>query len=77
MPEQVQLRKPVVAWTDEAGPVTIKTVQDALRWIEKHIADDPKWTRTRLALQEAQMLGSLRKVRAATRAFEEAIGRHD
>ena len=76
MPERVQLRKAVIAWTDEAGPVTIKTVQDALRWIEKHVADDPKWARTRVALQEAQVVGSLRKVRAATRAFEEAIGRY-
>ena len=66
-----------MAWTDGAGPVTIKTVQDALRWIEKHIVDDPKWTRTLLALQESQMIGSLRKVRAATRAFAEAIHRYD
>jgi hypothetical protein len=66
-----------VAWSDESGPVTIKTAQDALRWIEKHFVDDPKWARTRLALQEAQTVGSLRKVRAATRAFEEAVGRYN
>jgi hypothetical protein len=66
-----------VTWTHEAGPVTIKTVQDALHWIEKHVVDDPKWARTRLALQEALTIGSLRKVRAATRAFEEAVGRYN
>ena len=66
-----------MAWSDEAGPVTIKTVQDALHWIEKHFVNDPKSAAPRLALQEAQTVGSLRKVRAATRAFEEAVGRYN
>jgi hypothetical protein len=57
----------------DGKPALIKTVPEALQWIDRHIGDDPTWTRTRRALSEAATERSLRTIRAATRAFEEAI----
>ena len=53
---------------------TIKTVKDALRWIELHTnGSDPGWMRAARALSDARSDGSLRKLRAATRAFEDTL----
>ncbi len=53
---------------------TVRTVQDALRWIERHAdKSDPNWTRAWRALSEAKSDGSLRKLRSATRAFEDTV----
>jgi len=53
----------------------IRTVTDALAWIDLHAAADPSWARTRRALSDAASDASLRKIRAATRAFEEAVAK--
>ncbi len=73
MPEVSQLKRPIRVEMPDGKPALIKTVPEALRWIELHVGDDPAWTRTRRALSEASAEGSLRKIRAATRAFEEAV----
>jgi hypothetical protein len=53
----------------------IRTVTEALAWIDLHAASDPSWARTRRSLSDAASDASLRKIRAATRAFEEAVAK--
>lgn len=71
----VELKRQIHAENEAGEPVRIKTVADALRWIDLHAATEPGWARTRWLLLEAESQQSLRKIRAATRAFEEAIKR--
>lgn len=71
------LKRPVSVAGERGEHNLIRTVPEALAWIEAHRGDRACLTRTRRALTDAAAEGSLRRIRSATRAFEEAVARLD
>jgi hypothetical protein len=69
------LKRIVEVQTPEGDVRRIQTVGDAINYIERYAADDPRWLRTRRLLDHAATEGSLRRIRAATRAFAEAVAK--
>lgn len=51
----------------------IALISEALRFIDDHAGSDTSWIRTRRLLGDAAADPSLRRVRAATRAFDETV----
>jgi hypothetical protein len=73
MPSRTVLKRSVSISAGKSARQTIVTLADAMRYLDAHGGDDPRWMRTRRALEDAKATGSLRKIRQATRAFEEAV----
>ncbi len=76
MSQSGELRRQIELDMPDGTVRKIKTVKEALRWVEAH-ADrcDPAWRRAAKALEAAKADGSLRELRAATRTFEDALRR--
>ena len=69
-----ELRRQIRLARPDGTVEKIRTIKEALRWVEFHTdAHDPRWQRAAKALKAAKADGSLRELRAATRAFEEAL----
>jgi hypothetical protein len=72
MPKRTLLMRSVSLYTGTENETTIVTLAEAIRYLEACGGADARWLRTRRILEEAKASGSLRHIRQATRAFEDA-----
>lgn len=72
MTETYYLKQPITISQIDGPQIQIKTATEAFRFLTETMGDVPSVKRTLRMLQEAQDRGSLRALRAATRAFAEA-----
>ncbi|MGQ3355460.1 MAG: hypothetical protein ACT6XY_05225 [Phreatobacter sp.] len=72
MPKRTLLMRSVSLYPGTEDERVIVTLAEAIRYLDACGGGDPRWLRTRRILEEAKASGSLRHIRQATRAFEEA-----
>lgn len=72
MPKRTLLMRSVSLHHGTEYQQTIVSLAEAIRYLDACGSGDPRWLRTRRILEEAKASGSLRQIRQATRAFEEA-----
>jgi len=73
MREDVELMRAIPC---KDSTVLVRTVSDALLWLDQRQCFAPHWSRTRKCLLDAKVKRSLRARRNATRAFQEAMEKY-